>query len=182
MKLYYIILLLIKIKILELIPIIRNNFLNTVYISQLLGSSMFGLCMWLRLDSNFQEWVNFLEIYEFYIGIYILLAASIFIVVITFIGCGVALMEHILGLYIVRHMYIRIIIIIISLKNSLNIYEKHRISSASWEIILLHIFFFHTKDTLKIVFIFQVCRIAIIFLYPRLGRNRNSPRLFNLRQ
>lgn len=87
---------------------------------------MFGLCMWLRLDPNFQEWVNFLEIYEFYIGIYILLAASIFIVVITFIGCGVALMEHILGLYIVRHMYIRIIIII-SLKNNLNIYQKHRI-------------------------------------------------------
>lgn len=82
---------------------------------------MFGLCMWLRLDPNFQEWVNFLEIYEFYIGIYILLAASIFIVIITFIGCGVALMEHILGLYIVRYIYI----IIISLKNNLNIYKKH---------------------------------------------------------
>ncbi|OAD59425.1 23 kDa integral membrane protein [Eufriesea mexicana] len=60
---------------------------------------MFGLCMWLRLDPGFQEWVEFLEIYEFYIGIYILLAASMFIIIITFIGCGVALMEHILGLY-----------------------------------------------------------------------------------
>ncbi|XP_033184599.1 tetraspanin 2A isoform X1 [Bombus vancouverensis nearcticus] len=66
----------------------------------LLGSSMFGLCMWLRMDPDFQEWVAFLEIYEFYIGIYILLTASIFIVIITFIGCGVALMEHILGLYV----------------------------------------------------------------------------------
>ncbi|XP_076762888.1 tetraspanin 2A [Xylocopa sonorina] len=66
----------------------------------LLGSAMFGLCMWLRLDSSFQDWVEFLEIYEFYIGIYVLLAASIFVVIITFIGCGVALMEYILGLYI----------------------------------------------------------------------------------
>ncbi|CAK9821628.1 Tsp2A [Anthophora retusa] len=65
----------------------------------LLGTAMLGLCMWLRLDPNFQEWVDFLEIYEFYIGIYILLAVSIFIIVITFVGCGVALAEHILGLY-----------------------------------------------------------------------------------
>lgn len=71
---------------------------------------MFGLCMWLRMDPDFQEWVAFLEIYEFYIGIYILLAASIFIVIITFIGCGVALMEHILGLYVVRHRYIMTIL------------------------------------------------------------------------
>ncbi|XP_076653416.1 tetraspanin 2A [Halictus rubicundus] len=66
----------------------------------LLGSSMFGLSVWLRLDPGFQEWVEFLDIYEFYNGIYILLAASIFIIIITFIGCGVALMEHILGLYV----------------------------------------------------------------------------------
>ncbi|XP_054013782.1 tetraspanin-2A [Hylaeus anthracinus] len=66
----------------------------------LLGISMFGLCMWLRLESGFQEWVEFLDIYEFYIGIYILLAASIFIVIITFVGCGVTLMEHIIGLFV----------------------------------------------------------------------------------
>lgn len=66
----------------------------------LLGCAMFGLCMWLRLDSGFQEWVDFLDMYEFYIGIYILLAASIFVVIVTFIGCGVALMEYILGLYV----------------------------------------------------------------------------------
>ncbi|XP_076378517.1 tetraspanin 2A [Megalopta genalis] len=65
----------------------------------LLGSSMFGLCMWLRLDPSFQEWVDFLNIYEFYIGIYVLLAVSIVIIIVTFIGCGVALMEYIYGLY-----------------------------------------------------------------------------------
>ncbi|XP_076298550.1 tetraspanin 2A isoform X4 [Lasioglossum baleicum] len=61
---------------------------------------MFGLCIWLRLDPGFQEWVEFLDIYEFYNGIYILLAASILIIIITFIGCGVALMEHVLGLFV----------------------------------------------------------------------------------
>ena len=66
----------------------------------LLGSAMFGLCMWLRLDPGFQEWVDFLDMDEFYIGIYILLAVSIFIIIITFVGCGVTLMEHTLGLYI----------------------------------------------------------------------------------
>ena len=66
----------------------------------LLGSAMFGLCMWLRLDPGFQEWVDFLDMEEFYIGIYILLAVSIFIIIITFVGCGVTLMEHTLGLYI----------------------------------------------------------------------------------
>ena len=66
----------------------------------LLGSAMFGLCMWLRLDPGFQEWVDFLDMDEFYIGIYILLAVSIFIIIITFVGCGVTLMEHTLGLYV----------------------------------------------------------------------------------
>ncbi|XP_076636682.1 tetraspanin 2A [Colletes latitarsis] len=66
----------------------------------LLGSAMFGLCMWLRLDPGFQEWVEFLDMYEFYIGIYILLAASIFIIIITFVGCGVTLTEYILGLFV----------------------------------------------------------------------------------
>ncbi|XP_034182875.1 tetraspanin 2A [Osmia lignaria lignaria] len=66
----------------------------------LLGSALFGLCMWLRLDPSFEEWVDFLNMYEFYIGGYILLAASIFIIIITLLGCAVALMEHILGLYV----------------------------------------------------------------------------------
>lgn len=109
---------------------------------------MFGLCMWLRLDPNFQEWVSFLEIYEFYIGIYILLAASIFIVVITFIGCGVALMEHILGLYIVRHkknnLNISIKSVVYFLKNNFIAYFKleKNISYST--------FFLCMKDMLKI--------------------------------
>lgn len=142
---------------------------------------MFGLCMWLRLDPNFQEWVSFLEIYEFYIGIYILLAASIFIVVITFIGCGVALMEHILGLYIVRHkknnLNISIKSVVYFLKNNFITYFKleKNISYSTF-------FFMYERYVKNLSFIFQVRRTAIIFLCPRLGRNCNSPRLFNLRQ
>lgn len=76
---------------------------------------MFGLCIWMRLDPGFQEWVDFLDMDEFYIGIYILLAVSIFIIIITFVGCGVTLMEHTLGLYIVRQKHS--IKIFINLKN-----------------------------------------------------------------
>lgn len=65
----------------------------------LMGSAMFGLCMWLKFDPGFQELIDMLDVDEFYIGIYILLTGSIFVVIITFIGCGVALMEHIVGLY-----------------------------------------------------------------------------------
>jgi len=50
----------------------------------------------------FEEWVEFLDMYEFYIGIYILIATSVFVMAVAFIGCGAALMENILALYIVR--------------------------------------------------------------------------------
>ncbi|XP_066599822.1 tetraspanin-2A-like [Prorops nasuta] len=66
----------------------------------LLGSAMFGLSMWMRFEPEFQEWVEFLNMYEFYIGIYILITASIFVIILSFVGCGVALMENKLGLLI----------------------------------------------------------------------------------
>lgn len=53
------------------------------------------------MDSGFQEWVEFLDMYEFYIGVYILIIVSVIIMLIAFVGCGVALMEHILGLFAV---------------------------------------------------------------------------------
>ncbi|KAG7191103.1 hypothetical protein KM043_007137 [Ampulex compressa] len=65
-----------------------------------LGSAMFGLSIWLRMEPGFQEWVEFLDMYEFYIGIYILIATSVFVMIIAFVGCGAALMENILGLFI----------------------------------------------------------------------------------
>lgn len=66
----------------------------------IVGTALFGLSVWLRMEPGFQEWVDFLNMYEFYTGIYILIAVSVFVIVVAFVGCGAALMEHFLGLYI----------------------------------------------------------------------------------
>ncbi|KAL6426981.1 hypothetical protein ACFW04_009288 [Cataglyphis niger] len=66
----------------------------------ILGCAMFGLSIWMRFEPMFEEWVEFLDMYEFYIGIYVLIVTSVFIMAVAFIGCGAALMENILALYI----------------------------------------------------------------------------------
>lgn len=62
---------------------------------------MFGLSLWMRLEPGFEEWVGWLGMYEFYIGIYVLIGASVIVMIISFIGCGAALMELVVGLYAV---------------------------------------------------------------------------------
>lgn len=54
------------------------------------------------MEPAFEEWVEFLNMYEFYIGIYVLIATSVIVMIISFFGCAAALMEHKLALYIVR--------------------------------------------------------------------------------
>lgn len=62
---------------------------------------MFGMSIWLLVEPGFAEWVYYLDISEFYIGIYILIVSAIFVMLIAFIGCAAALMEHTLALYTV---------------------------------------------------------------------------------
>lgn len=64
---------------------------------------MFGLAIWLRVEPGFQEWVEFLDIQDFYIGIYILIVASIFVMIIAFYGSAAALSDNALLLYIVSN-------------------------------------------------------------------------------
>ncbi|KAK0162497.1 hypothetical protein PV327_006270 [Microctonus hyperodae] len=66
----------------------------------ILGGAMFGLAIWLRVEPGFQEWVEFLDIQDFYIGIYILIVASIFVMIIAFYGSAAALSDSALLLYI----------------------------------------------------------------------------------
>lgn len=54
------------------------------------------------MEPGFEEWVDFLDMQEFYIGVYVLIFTSLFVMIIAFLGCGAALMEHILALYVVR--------------------------------------------------------------------------------
>lgn len=63
---------------------------------------MFGLSIWMRFEPTLEEWVEFLNMYEFYIGIYVLIATSVLVMAIAFIGCAAALMEHIMTIYAVR--------------------------------------------------------------------------------
>lgn len=63
---------------------------------------MFGLSIWMRFEPTLEEWVEFLDMYVFYIGVYVLIGTSVIVMAIAFIGCAAALMENILVLYIVR--------------------------------------------------------------------------------
>ncbi|XP_043268591.1 tetraspanin-2A [Venturia canescens] len=65
----------------------------------ILGAAMFGMSIWLLVEPGFAEWVDSLDISEFYIGIYVLVVSSIFVMLIAFIGCAAALMEHTMALY-----------------------------------------------------------------------------------
>ncbi|XP_071577820.1 tetraspanin-2A [Temnothorax nylanderi] len=65
----------------------------------ILGCAMFGLSIWMRFEPTLEEWVEFLNMYEIYIGVYLLIATSVLVMAIAFIGCAAALMEHIMTLY-----------------------------------------------------------------------------------
>lgn len=70
------------------------------------GSALFGLSIWMRLESGFQEWVEYLDMYEFYIGVYILIFISLIVMGIAFVGCAAALMDHVLALYVVQYHFV----------------------------------------------------------------------------
>ncbi|KOB76060.1 Tetraspanin, partial [Operophtera brumata] len=65
----------------------------------LFGVSIFALCLWICIEPGFNEWMRILELQKYFIGIYIILIASLGIMVVAFLGCGSALMENVLLLY-----------------------------------------------------------------------------------
>lgn len=60
------------------------------------------MTVWIRAEPSFEEWVQILNIYAYYIGIYILIAASVIVLIVSFLGCCSALMEHTSALFLVR--------------------------------------------------------------------------------
>lgn len=70
---------------------------------QLLGASIFGLALWMKLEPGFGEWVEKLELHEYYAGIYVLIAAAVLIIIVSFLGCLSAFMEDRRMLAIVRN-------------------------------------------------------------------------------
>jgi hypothetical protein len=57
------------------------------------------------VEPGFEEWIRILDIYSYYIGVYILIALAVFVLVISFLGCCAALVEHGLGLLIVSTLH-----------------------------------------------------------------------------
>lgn len=66
------------------------------------GGALFALTIWMASEPNFGEWITMMDAQVYYIGIYILIIASIVVMIVSFLGCCSALMEHTqgLGLYI----------------------------------------------------------------------------------
>lgn len=89
---------------------------------------MFGLSVWLRAESGFQDFVDYLDIDEFYIGVYLLIFTSVIVMIIAFVGCGAALMEYIMALYAVSIFYLIYIMYICNLYNLYNnLYNLHNL-------------------------------------------------------
>lgn len=63
------------------------------------------MTVWIRSDPSFEEWVQILDIYVYYIGIYILIIASVIVMIVSFLGCCSALMEHTSALFMVKSSY-----------------------------------------------------------------------------
>lgn len=83
---------------------------------QMVGASIFALCMWLRFEPGLQEWIEKLELSQFYIGIYVLLIAAAVMMIISFIGCVAALQENTVTILIVskRHYLVSTRVIIVN--------------------------------------------------------------------
>lgn len=71
----------------------------------MIGASIFGLCLWLKFEPGIEEWLSKLNALEFYIGVYILIGASIIIMIVAFVGCASALQESSLALLIVSTIF-----------------------------------------------------------------------------
>jgi hypothetical protein len=70
---------------------------------QLVGLGLFAFSIWIRVEPGFNEWVEVLDIYSYYIGVYMLIGVSVLVLITSFLGCCSALMEHGLALLIVSY-------------------------------------------------------------------------------
>lgn len=60
----------------------------------LFGALLFSLSIWLRSEREVKDWVRELQMYQYWNGLYILMAAGAIIVIISFFGCCGALMSN----------------------------------------------------------------------------------------
>lgn len=77
-----------------------SSFFSSPFL-QLVGLGLFAFSLWIRVEPGFEEWIKILDIYSYYIGVYILIAVSVVVLLTSFLGCCSALMEHGVALLIV---------------------------------------------------------------------------------
>lgn len=75
------------------IAVIKYVILFTNVLLWALGGAIFGLCLWLRFEEGIQEWLQKLDSEQFYIGVYVLIVASVIVMIVSFLGCISALQE-----------------------------------------------------------------------------------------
>ncbi|KAK9759286.1 Tetraspanin family [Popillia japonica] len=62
-------------------------------ITWMLATAIFALCLWIRFEPGFQDWIEVLEIQVVYIGPYILTVISAVVMIVSFLGCLSSLQE-----------------------------------------------------------------------------------------
>uniref|UniRef100_A0A182K0S2 Tetraspanin n=1 Tax=Anopheles christyi TaxID=43041 RepID=A0A182K0S2_9DIPT len=68
--------------------------------SRIVGAGLFAFTIFIRAEPGFDEWIAILEVYQYYIGVYILIGAGALVMIFSFLGCCSALMEHSSALYL----------------------------------------------------------------------------------
>ncbi|KAF5270884.1 hypothetical protein FQR65_LT05401 [Abscondita terminalis] len=67
---------------------------NKVWSSKMIGAAIFALSLWLRFEPGLEEWIEKLELYGFYTGLYILILAGLLMMIVSFLGCLSVVNEH----------------------------------------------------------------------------------------
>uniref|UniRef100_A0A182MYF9 Tetraspanin n=1 Tax=Anopheles dirus TaxID=7168 RepID=A0A182MYF9_9DIPT len=68
----------------------------------IVGAGLFAFTIFIRAEPGFDEWIAILDVYQYYIGVYILIAAGALVMIFSFLGCCSALMEHSSALYLLK--------------------------------------------------------------------------------
>ncbi|KAB0798878.1 hypothetical protein PPYR_06758 [Photinus pyralis] len=76
------------------IMVIKYTLLFTNVILWMIGAAIFALTLWMRFEPGLEEWIQKLDLHQFYNGVYLLLVAAILMMIISFVGCISSLQEN----------------------------------------------------------------------------------------
>ncbi|GJQ83925.1 hypothetical protein Trydic_g8665 [Trypoxylus dichotomus] len=82
------------------IAVLKYMLLFMNVITWMIATAIFALCMWLRFEPGFQDWIEVLEVQIVYIGPYILMVISAVVMIVSFLGCLSSLQENSLLIYV----------------------------------------------------------------------------------